>query len=418
MRIKTVRPVLILAATFLVILMLFLGRRTPEENPKSYPPPLVRVAIGTPTSYQFSVPANGSVSPRTETDLIPQVSGEVISMSPALVAGGFFVAGVELARIDGADYRVNREATRAQVARAESDYARAEKELSRQSRLATQSVASESRIDDAENAYRVAEASLREAEARLERAERDLARTRILAPYRGRVRSEQIDLGQFVDRGQAIATVYAVDFAEVRLPIPDRELAFLDVPLTHGTTTAESAELIGPKVLISADFAGGFHEWEGRLVRSEAELDPRSRMVHLVARVADPFGLSTPRSAPLAIGLFVDAVITGQTAEGAFLLPRDSLRPNSQVFIVDAENRIHFRDVTLLRAERDQIVIGSGLEAGDRVCTSPLDAAIEGMLVRVVGSPTPEAFTDRPDQTVRGNESRVSKAQATPEAIQ
>lgn len=407
---KKIQPLLILVATFLVIGLLFISRRTPEESPQNNLAPLVRVVPVQPTTHRFVVFANGSVSPRRESDLIPQVSGEIVEMSPALVAGGYFEPGDVLARIDGADYRVDREAARAQVARAKSDYGRSEKELSRQRLLKTQSVASESRIDDAENEYRVAEASLREAEARLERAERDLSRTSIRAPYRGRVRQEQIDLGQFVDRGKAIATVYAVDFAEIRLPVPDRELAFLDVPLTRGSQATDSSNPVGAKVTLRADFAGASHEWEGRLVRSEAELDPRSRMVHLVARVPDPFGLETPRTAPLSIGLFVNAEIEGESVEHAFLLPRDALRPNDQVYVVDTKGRLHFRDIELLRTERDQIVVGAGLEAGELVCTSPLEATLNGMLVRVADAAAVAGLAERNEKSADGRQ--------PPEALQ
>lgn len=378
------QPLLILGAALLVVFVLFRLQRSPEERPRQDTAPLVRVVIAEPAAFHFEVVANGAVSPRTESDLIPQVSGEIVEMSPALVAGGFFESGDLLARIDEADYRVDREAARAQVARAESEYGRAKKELGRQQQLADRSVASQSRIDDSENAFRIAEASLRESQARLERASRDLERTTIRAPYRGRVRSEQVDVGQFVNRGDRIARIYAVDFAEIRLPLPDRELAYLDVPLGPQAKSDSEIPPDAPQVWLEANFAGEAHRWEGRLVRTEAELDPRSRMVNLVARVADPFGLETERSAPLAIGLFVEARIEGLHVDRAFVLPRDSLRPDNRLYLVDANDQIQFREVELLRTERDRIIVGSGLVAGDRVCTSPLDAALEGMNVRVV----------------------------------
>ena len=379
------QPLLILLAAFGVIVLLFVAQRQPQERAQPDTAPLVRAMRVAPGPVQLSVSATGTVTPRTESDLLAQVAGEVVSTSPALAAGGFFEAGEELARLDPADYRVDREAARAQVARARSEYARAEKELSRQSRLADQSVASQSRIDDAENAYRVAEASLREAVARLERAERDLERATIHAPYRGRVRSEQVDVGQFVNRGDRIARIYAVDYAEVRLPLPDRQLAYLDVPLIpHPEREALEARPTGARVVLTAEFAGGTHQWEGRLVRTEAELDPRSRMIQLVARVEDPFGLETERTAPLAIGLFVHAEIEGERLDDVYVLPRDALRSGSRLYLVDEENRIRFREVEVLRTERDEIIVGEGLAPGDRVCTSPLEATIEGMQVRVL----------------------------------
>lgn len=441
MRSQKIMPFLLLGGAVLVVFVLARIARQPEERSQQTLAPLVRVEIAMPSDHRFSVVAHGAVSPRRESDLIPQVSGEIVSVSPNFAAGGFFEEDELLAVVDAADYRVDRETARAALARTQSEFKRADKERGRQRRLADRSVASESRIDDAENAFRIAEASLREARARLERAERDLARTELRAPYRGRVRSEQVDVGQFVTRGTPIARLYAVDYAEVRLPLPDRELAYLDVPLvpqiaersgaaladpesaagdTPSVTTTKPGDpgdaparstadeavpgddvdatdatdpetrrtegLLGdgPRVSLRAEFAGEPHHWEGRLVRTEGELDPRSRMVNLVARVRDPYGIETQRSTPLAVGLFVEAEIEGKTVEGAFLLPRDALREGDRVYVVDEQDRLRFRSVDLVRTERDSIVVASGITAGDRVCTSPLEAAIDGMQVRVV----------------------------------
>ncbi|MFK7895690.1 MAG: efflux RND transporter periplasmic adaptor subunit [Myxococcota bacterium] len=379
-------PLLILGFAGLIIAALYLGRGNPEDREPVTAAPLVRIVRAAPTTYQFTVQANGSVSPSTESELIPQVSGEVLEVSPALVSGGFFEKGEVLARIDAADYRVDREAARAAVARARSEFNRAEKDLNRQRRLAETSVASESRIDDANNAFKVAEASLREAEAKLERANRDLARTKLTAPYRGRVRTEQVDVGQFVTRGNAIATLFAVDYAEIRLPLPDRELAYLDATqIPRAGQAAEDAGMTGAPVVLRAEFAGAENEWLGRVVRTEAELDPRSRMVRVVARVADPYGLETERSTPpLAVGLFVDAEIQGRTLESVFVLPRDALRDGNKVYVIDDEDQLTFRSVEVVRVERDRFIISQGLAADERICVSPLQAAIDGMPVRIL----------------------------------
>ena len=358
----------------------------PAEQVQPSIPPLVRVALAVPEDYQFTVRAHGIVSPRTESALIPQVSGEVLWVSPALAAGGFFDRDQPLVRIDRSDYEVALETARASVARAESEHDRAVTELERQRRLADRSVASQARIDDAENAFRVSRAVLREARARQSRAERDLERTEIRAPYEGRVRSESVDVGQFVQRGAAIAGLYAVDFAEIRLPLPDRELAYLDVPLAGHQ--ASEGQAVGPAVALEAEFAGRRHAWKGEIVRTEGELDPRSRMVHVVARVADPYGQGASGDAPLAVGLFVDAFIAGEQVADAFVLPHTALREGDRVYVVDGEDRLRLREVSVLRAERDQVVIGEGLAAGDRVCISSLGAVVDGMRVRILDDET------------------------------
>jgi RND family efflux transporter MFP subunit len=296
---------------------------------------------------------------------------------------------------------VDRAAARAALARAESEFQRAKTEVRRQRTLREQGVASQARIDDAENAFRVTEAARLEARARLERAERDLARTELRAPFQGRVRSERIDVGQFVNRGEAIATLYAVDYAEVLLPVPDRELRFVDVPLLPMEGDDPEAEgMAGPEVRLRAEFAGRFHEWLGHAVRTGGEIDPKTRMVQVVARVRDPYARSAGSShAPLAVGLFVEAEILGRTARDVFVLPREALHqgdpmdPSASqlVHVVDAEGRLRIRPVEVLRTEPEHVVIGEGLTAGERVSISGLRAVADGMRVRAAPLAEPAA---------------------------
>ena len=199
------------------------------------------------------------------------------------------------------------------------------------------------------------------------------------------MRRKSVDVGQFVTVGSPIATIYAVDYAEMRLPLPNEELAFLDLPLDY---RGETQQQPGPQVVLRAEFAGRIHEWHGRIVRTEGEIDPRSRMVHAVARVKDPYGRGeNPDRPPLAVGMFVEAEIQGKTARGVAVLPRSALRGRSQLLVVTPENRLEFREVRLLRATQEQIVVESGLEEGERVCLSPLAAVTNGMRVRVGAPP-------------------------------
>jgi RND family efflux transporter MFP subunit len=393
MRKKALVPFVILVAGISIVGIVVATRPSVEAGPARVNAPLVSVIEVQPRDLEFSVHTQGTVVPRTESDLIPQVSGEVIWVSPRLVSGGFFEAADPLLRIDPSDHRVELEAARAVVARTKSEFARAETEIERQRSLAVQGVASQARIDDAEKAFQVAEAELREQTAKLARAERDLERTEIRAPYQGRVRSERVDVGQFVSRGVSIATLYATDYAEVRLPLPDRDLFYLDIPFDlsgeRGAPGGASTGMQpGPEVQLRAEFAGEPRTWLGHIVRTEGEIDAKSRMVHLVARVEDPYGQNgATGSAPLAVGLFVEAEIQGRRVENVFVLPRTALRTDAGsdlVYVVDAGDRLRFTAVEVLRAERADVVIRSGLRPGDRVCVSPMAAAVNGMAVRTV----------------------------------
>jgi len=386
-RAKTLYPVLVLACGLVAAAVLIVTRPEAETQPREIPAPMVRVIEVQPEQVQLRVFTHGTVAPRSESDLVPEVSGPVVWVSPALASGGFFAKDEPLLRIDVRDYEADLERSRANLARARSEHSRAVKQLKRRKGLARQDVASASQLDDAENSERVTAALLSEARTAVSQAERDLARTEIRAPYDGRVREENVDVGQFVTRGARIARLYSVDFAEVRLPVPDDQLGFLDLPLL-GRPTEDMPDL--PEVLLRADFAGANHTWRGRIVRTEGEIDPKSRMVHVVGRVSDPYAPQGDRP-PLAVGLFVEAEILGVERDGVFVLPRSALRGADRVLVVDAEERLRFRQVDVLRTSRDHTLIQAGLEAGERVCVSPLEVAVDGMRVRAMFSEEPRS---------------------------
>lgn len=372
---------IVFAGIALAALLLATG---PTLTPQPVEPltPLVRVQTVTLSDVALSARTHGTVAPRTESELVAEVAGRVISVNPNLVSGGFFKAGEELLQIDPLDYELALEQARAGIVQAESDLANARRSASRLDSLSERQLSSVSQQDDAVNRMRIAEATLRSSRAQLARAERDLARTRILAPYDGRVRSERVDIGQFVNRGNTIAVIYATDYAEVLLPINDEELAFLDLPL--GPVAQNTPGKPAGKVTITARFAGKEHRWPARVVRTEGELDPKTRMINVVAQVAAPYAPADGR-APLAVGLFVEAEIHGRLARDVAVLPRSAVRPDNQVLVVDSEDRLHFRPVTVLRTVAEQVYISAGLAAGERVCISPLGTALEGMSVRIAG---------------------------------
>ena len=257
-------------------------------------------------------------------------------MSPALVSGGFFEADEPLVRIDRRDYEADLESARAGAARAESELAPARaRSASASGSWRTARVASESRIDDAENAYRAAEAALREARGRGSIAPSATSSARSCArPIAGRVRSERVDVGQFVSRGAPIATLYAVDYAEVRLPIPDRELAYVDLPLAYRSeagpkrATETAAADDGSPVRLQAEFAGRAARVD-RAHRAHRGRDRSQAAAWSTWWRASTIPTPARRAAigpPLAVGLFVEAEILGRSVDAAVTLPRAALR--------------------------------------------------------------------------------------------
>ncbi len=184
--------------------------------------PTVRVVEVAPSSVRMIVHAQGTVAPRTEVDLVPEVSGNVVWIAPNLVPGGYFEEGEPLLRIDDRDYRSAVVRARATVNRttAEDEFARFE--LQRLQEMESRRLISPSDVESGMRVARVAAAALEDARAALEQAERDLSRTEVRAAFSGLVRAEQVDPGQFVSRGAPIARLYALDYLEIRLPIADR----------------------------------------------------------------------------------------------------------------------------------------------------------------------------------------------------
>lgn len=373
---KFVAPLLILLACALGAVTLL--ATSPQLTP-SIPEPVptsVRVLEVIPRPVQLTVHSQGTVMPNTESELIPEVSGRVSWISPSLVNGGMFERGQALLRLEDQDYRSSLARAEAALARAEAEAEHAGFELQRLESLEARQLVSRSVLENALRGHRVAQAALAEARAGHAQAQRDLERTELRAPFDGLVRRESVDIGQFVSRGNAVATLYASADAEVRLPIADRQLAYLNLPL--GIRGALPPEL-QPAVTLTADFAGQHLTWRGRIVRTEAQIDTMSRMVHVVARIDND-----QQHSPLSVGLFVNAEIEGLLADDVVVLPRSALREGNRVLIVDADDRLRYRDIDPLRLYQDEVFINTGLNAGERVCISPLQTAVEGMPVRPV----------------------------------
>ncbi|MDH3197516.1 MAG: efflux RND transporter periplasmic adaptor subunit [Candidatus Krumholzibacteria bacterium] len=385
-RLRIILPFAILVAGAGLTAVMVSSRKSPPTRPPEEYAPLVRVLSMTPRAVRLTVRANGTVTPRTESALVAEVAGRIVSTAPAFASGGFFQKGDVLVSIDPVDYELAVVSARGRVAQAkvllQTEEARAEVAREEWAELGE---GKESPLATRELQLEESRAELAAAEAALRQAERNLARTNIRAPYVCRVRDKLVDVGRYVTPGTPAARVYAIDYAEIRLPIADADLAYLDLPVDYRD---EPSRRLGPQVRLSADFAGARREWWGQIVRVEGEIDPMTRMVHVVARVDDPYGRAGGQS-PLPVGLFVEAEILGLEVPDAVVLPRAALRGRETVYVVDGEDRLRFRRVEVLRASRDEVVVSAGLAAGERVCISTLEAVTDGMKVRALDGAAP-----------------------------
>jgi len=387
-------PLAVLAAGAAIAFLLIRLRPEVERREAPIQPPLVRVVTAEPADHRLDVGSRGTVAPRTESSLVAQVAGRIVEVAPSFAAGGFFRQGETLVVIDPRDYRLALADARAAKAQAETRRATAEAEAEVARREWQELGRGEpTALAAREPQLAEARAAVAAAEAAVERAELELARTGVEAPYAGRVREKQADVGQYVAPGTPLAAIYATDYAEVRLPVSQDELGYLEIDLGApaadgaGTGRTPGAEGAGPPARLTGSIGGAAQVWPARIVRTAGTIDPRTRMLDLFARVDDPFDRDRDGgggSAPLPMGLFVEATIAGRTAHGVFVVPRAALRDGGRVLVVDDDDRLRFRDVAVLRTEGDRVVISGGLETGERVCVSPLATVTDGMKVRTV----------------------------------
>jgi len=383
-KLKFFLPIIIISFGLIGAVVMIKSRPKIQAKPVTFPPPLIRASMINLQDFQLTVISQGTVSPRTESALFSQVSGQVIEVSPQFAPGGFFEKDQVLVRVDPRDYELALSRVKAQVAQAELRLAQEEEEASiaqeEWERLGKQELANPLVLRKPQLAE--AKASLEGAQASLKQAELNLQRTQIRAPFNGRVRTKKVDLGQYVSPGVALATVYAVDYAEVRLPVPDNEMGYLDCCLDYRSKNPAALNI---DVTLKANYAGRDYRWTGKIVRVEGEIDPSSHMITPVARIKDPYGRDQRSDRPpLAVGLFVEAEIKGKMVRDVVVIPRSALRGTESVLVIDDENKLHFRTVEILRKDSETVVISSGLQQGERICLSSLEAVVEGMKVRVL----------------------------------
>ena len=360
-----------------------------EPRPIEVIPPLVEVIHVEKSAYQALETSQGEVTSPKEIDLSSEVKGRIVEVAPAMVSGGFFKTGDVLVRIDPSDYEVAVQKAEAEVAKARVNKSSQDAEAA----IALQEWESlgSGRGEPSDLLLRKpqleeAEANLNAALANLTKSKRDLERTSIRAPFNGRVRVKYADLGQFLRDADKVARIYSVDAAEVRLPLPLEKTRFLDLPLDYSNEASSGSH----PILLTATFGGREFQWEAQLDRVEGEIDARTRMIHVVAKVDQPYAKDPahPDRPPLAVGMFVQAEIRGRSISNTVSLPREIMHGRNQVLVVskkgeDGTDRISFRDVVVIQRNESTVVIQDGLQTGELVCASPLNIVTVDMQVRL-----------------------------------
>lgn len=333
-----------------------------ETQAPEITPPTVFYTVASPQAVTLDVTAQGEVRPRTDINLTAQVAGRIERTSDNFVNGGAFNEGDILVKIEDAPYRASTAAARARLAREEAEAALARKDYEELGRNA----------DPTELALRIPQ--LEQVRAEYNAAKLDLDRTTIRAPFQGRVRERIAGPGQFVSPGAQLGRIFSTDVAEIRLPLTDDDLAKLGLPVAFNETNDNP----GPPVVLAAVIGGELHNWTGRIARTDGAIDPATRQVSAIAVVDDPYGTGADGDTPLAIGLFVNATIEGKPFESAYVLPRAALYGADTIYVIKPDDTLERRTVRVAASARDTITIATGINAGDRIVTSPLRGAGPG----------------------------------------
>lgn len=379
---RALLPFLVIVISLVLTFVLVKSRKTPKPHEAPHLGPLVEVGILTKADRQILISGTGSAQSRYEVSITPQVKGRVSKLAPQMVAGGTFQKGELLFAIEDVDYQLA-------IAHAQATLAQAELELLRNENLADlarkewHSLNSESDLEP--NPLVVYEPQLKSAralrdaaQANVKQAELNLERTRVFAPFDCYVRSEQLEIGQFLNAGAPVATVAGIDQIEIVVPLPLEEIVWLQVP-RKGTKQR------GSLAKVELQSGGRTFHWQGEITRSLGEIDPRNRMARVVITVNDPFTEDTEKANllnDLLPGMFVNVQILGEELSDIISVPRGAMHDNDTIWVIDDENRLHIREVDILRRERDEVLIRSGLDANEKIVLTNLSGAAEGMLLR------------------------------------
>ncbi len=393
----------------------------PEPMTVEAPPAVVRVE-GTKLqrqTYPVRVHSQGTVQPRTRSTLLPEVSAKIIDVSPSFRPGGFFKSGEELLKLDPVDYETALVVAKATLAQAEVVLAE-ESAKAGQARENWRALGKSG--EPGALALRVpqvakAQADVSAAQAQIAQAERDLERTVIRAPYDGQVLEQLVDVGQFVNEGTALGRIFAVDYVEIRLPLPEREMRFLSLPERFRDGSGKSG---GAPVKLHSAIGGTASSWDGFLVRVEGAIDESTRQIMAVAQVNDPYGKRAEGLPPLRIGQFLEAEIEGEVLSDVFVIPRKAVRAGNEILLITPENKLRRVSVDPIIGDTERIVVsansGGQPKEGDVLCLTPIPFAAEGATVLPLIDGIMEAPETPPGSGAPGRKGKGPAADGTTSA--
>ncbi len=375
----------IIFVVFIVVSAFFLINRPQTHQRKGGATASITIETTPVTAqpYQVKISSFGVVQPRTKTRLFPQVSAQVVKVSEHFRAGGFFEKGEVLLTLDDRDSRAQLTIVSAErkaaLQRLEEEKARVKQAVEDWKRLGKSSRAPELVLRKPQLA--AAQASLAAANAKLTQAELNLERTKIVAPYAGRVLNKSVDVGQYVSPGTSLGDIYAIDYVEIRLPLINSALRFVDLPETLRDQTHRGSQ---PTVIFNSHLGDHQQSWQGKVVRTEGAIDENTHQLYVIAQINDPYGESEKHTLPLKIGQYLEATIEGKRLADAIVIPEKVVYQERYVYLYKS-GAVYQQPIKIAWRHKGQLVIAKGLAAGDELVTTLLGQVISGTRVLVKG---------------------------------
>ena len=381
-KIKKLLPIIVLSALLLAAYVVTSNPPTAKRGrPSSAPQLSVQVQNLTRSDLAITIDSYGTIQPRTQSKLLPQVSGQIINISAKFRAGGFFEQGDVLVQLDQRDLL-------AEVKISQASLFSAKQNLSEEQARVEQAKQDWQRLGNSEQAPELvlrkpqllaAQAAVFSAQASLAKAELALERSDIVAPYTGRILSKSVDVGQVVSVGTELAEIYAVDYVEIRLPLKNKDLPYMVLPESSRFADENAQEQ--PLVTIHSDLVTR-QSWRGKVVRTEGAFDQASQQLFVVAQIDDPYGKNDTDSLPLKIGQYVSAKIVGKVIKDALTVPNRAIYQGSYVYIVE-DNILKRKNITISWQNDEVAMIESGLATNQLLVLTPLGQVTSGTIVNI-----------------------------------
>lgn len=362
--------------------------------------PKTRVIELTVVDFEPQIETSGVIRAHNQITLTSQVSGRIVATHPQFEDGAYFEEGTVLVELDKADFKTAVASAKSQQAQALAILAQ-EQTRAKQARLDWEDLGYEEEPSDLVlrvPQLREAEARVEAAAAQLEQAERGLERCQIRAPFDGRMRQRMVGVSQTISSGTSLASIFAVDYAEVRLPIEARHMRFLELP-------EEASDSPVKIILRDALDESNKVEREAWIVRTEGALNEQSLDLFAIARIGDPFGRESGK-APLRIGQPVSAKVPGRPFEKVVVIPRKAVRQLSRITVVDRDSHIITKRMVtpLWENDTDLVVSDEFLVDGTLLATAYLVYTPDGTPVEILPDPSPEG---EPPVASNGNDDKT-----------